>query len=95
MHCNSAPGGQHFTAAMGTKRALLLPSPSALRVANPDLEREIAERKSAESDIRRLNKQLEERVAKRTAEQDVAHTVARLKDFSRARELEFLPSPGA
>jgi signal transduction histidine kinase len=145
-------------------QALQLPSPSALRVVNADLEREIAERKSAESDIRRLNEQLEERVAERTVElaasnrilrqtqltamkherlralgemasgiahdvnnalspaalysqllieqhaglsnqareyladihrsvQDVAQTVARLKDFSRARELEFLTSP--
>jgi C4-dicarboxylate-specific signal transduction histidine kinase len=145
-------------------QALQLPSPSALRIANMDLEREVAERKRAESGIRELNERLEARVAERTREledanrilrqaqltvlqherlralgemasgithdinnaltpaalnskllldletnlsdeareclvdihrsvEDVAHTVARLREFYRQREPQFLPAP--
>src|ERR1700761_1449920 len=58
-------------------QALQLPSPSALRVANAELEREIAERKRAEADIRKLNDQLEERVAERTRELEQANSTLR------------------
>jgi signal transduction histidine kinase/ActR/RegA family two-component response regulator len=54
-------------------QALKLPSPSALRIANTELEREIAERTRAESDVRRLNERLEERVAERTQELEAAN----------------------
>lgn len=58
-------------------QALQLPSPSALRVANAELEREVAERKRAEADIRKLNDQLEERVAERTRELEQANSTLR------------------
>jgi C4-dicarboxylate-specific signal transduction histidine kinase len=54
-------------------QALELPSPSALRVANADLEREIAERRRAETKIRRMNEELEHRVAERTRELEAAN----------------------
>lgn len=46
--------------------ALRLPSPSALRSANVDLEREIGERLRAEEDLRRANATLEGRVKELT-----------------------------
>jgi signal transduction histidine kinase/CheY-like chemotaxis protein len=58
-------------------QALQLPSPSALRLANAELEREIAERKRAEADIRRMNDRLEERVAERTRELETANSILR------------------
>jgi signal transduction histidine kinase/ActR/RegA family two-component response regulator len=58
-------------------RALQLPSPADLRVANAELEREIAERKRGESDIRKMNEQLEARVAERTAELEEANRALR------------------
>jgi signal transduction histidine kinase/CheY-like chemotaxis protein len=58
-------------------QALQLPSPSALRAANAELEREIAERKRAEADIRRMNDRLEERVAERTRELESANSTLR------------------
>ena len=57
--------------------ALQLPSPSALRSANAELEREIAERTRAESAIRRLNERLEERVAERTRELEATNRILR------------------
>ena len=47
-------------------QALAVPSPMALKNANLGLEREIAERKRAEDEVRRLNDELEKRVAQRT-----------------------------
>jgi signal transduction histidine kinase len=45
-----------------------LPSPSQMARANLALSREIAERRAAEENVLRINEELEERVAKRTAE---------------------------
>ena len=58
-------------------QALQLPSPAALRTANAELEREIAERKRAEADIRLMNDRLEERVAERTRELEKANSTLR------------------
>jgi signal transduction histidine kinase/CheY-like chemotaxis protein len=58
-------------------QALQLPSPAALRIANADLEREIAERKRAESNVRRINEQLERRVAERTQDLETTNRVLR------------------
>lgn len=58
-------------------QAVQLPSPAALRLANSELEREIAERKRAEADIRRMNDLLEERVAERTRELETANSILR------------------
>jgi signal transduction histidine kinase len=49
-------------------RALALPSPAQLEAANRELARQIAERRQAEEEVRRLNAELEQRVARRTAE---------------------------
>jgi signal transduction histidine kinase/ActR/RegA family two-component response regulator len=57
--------------------ALPIPSPSALRISNAELEREIAERKHAQSALQSLNEQLEERVAQRTSEVDAANRILR------------------
>jgi PAS domain S-box-containing protein len=54
-------------------QALALPSPTALRNANLGLEKEIAERKHAEEEIRRLNAELELRVAERTRQLEAAN----------------------
>jgi signal transduction histidine kinase/CheY-like chemotaxis protein len=58
-------------------QALQLPSPSTLRIANAELEREIADRRRAETEIRRINEQLEERVAERTRELEATNRVLR------------------
>jgi signal transduction histidine kinase/CheY-like chemotaxis protein len=63
-------------------QALQLPSPSALRSSNAELEREIAERTRAEAAIRRLNEQLEERVAERTRELEDANRILRQTQLS-------------
>lgn len=48
-------------------KVLALPSPAQLQAANLALEKEITERKWAESQIRTLNAELEQRVSERTA----------------------------
>jgi signal transduction histidine kinase/CheY-like chemotaxis protein len=58
-------------------QALELPSPSALKIANRELQREIADRKRAESYMRELNEQLEARVAQRTRELEDANRILR------------------
>jgi signal transduction histidine kinase/CheY-like chemotaxis protein len=47
---------------------IALPSPAQLARANQSLAREIEERRTAEGEVRSINEDLEERVAKRTAE---------------------------
>jgi signal transduction histidine kinase/CheY-like chemotaxis protein len=47
---------------------IALPSPSQMARANLSLSREVAERRTAEEKVRRINEELEERVATRTAE---------------------------
>ena len=47
---------------------IALPSPSQMARTNLALSREIAERRAAEEKVLRINEELEERVAKRTAE---------------------------
>jgi signal transduction histidine kinase/ActR/RegA family two-component response regulator len=63
-------------------QALQLPSPSALRIANMDLEREVAVRKRAEADTRELNERLEARVAERTRELEDANRILRQAQFT-------------
>ena len=54
-------------------QALRLPSPLTLERANAGLQREVAERKRAESEVRSLNEALEARVAERTQELHAAN----------------------
>jgi PAS domain S-box-containing protein len=57
--------------------ALSMPSPSALTAANADLAHEVAERRAAEAQIRKLNESLEARIAERTAELSTANQILR------------------
>jgi PAS domain S-box-containing protein len=54
-------------------QALRLPSPLALEQANAGLQREVAERQRAESEIRRMNEALESRVTERTQQLEAAN----------------------
>ena len=47
---------------------IAIPSPAQMARANLSLSREIAERRKVEEEVRRINEDLEERVARRTAE---------------------------
>jgi PAS domain S-box-containing protein len=49
-------------------KAMALPSPTALKWLNTELEQEIANRRQAEEHAQKLNAELEERVTQRTAE---------------------------
>ncbi|MGD0503737.1 MAG: PAS domain S-box protein [Steroidobacteraceae bacterium] len=53
--------------------ALRMPSPSALEEANAELARELAERRAAEAQVRRLNESLEAHITARTAELSAAN----------------------
>jgi PAS domain S-box-containing protein len=68
--------------------ALQLPSPSTLQRANTELERQIAERQRAEDDARRLNDQLEQRVAERTQQLEAANRklLAEARERQRAEQ---------
>jgi PAS domain S-box-containing protein len=54
-------------------QALVIPSPTSLRIANAELQQEIAERKRAEAEVRRLNAELEDRVRERTLELEITN----------------------
>jgi signal transduction histidine kinase len=49
-------------------KLIALPSPAQLEAINAGLEKEVGERKNAEEQVRRMNMELEQRVAERTAE---------------------------
>jgi PAS domain S-box-containing protein len=66
-------------------RALPLPSPERLRVANAELEREITERRSAQEALKRAHDELEFRVWERTAELAEANTQLRAEITERER----------
>lgn len=59
-------------------KALALPSPKQLEAANENLLREVAARRRTEEELQALNRELEQRVAQRTAElADLAETLRR------------------
>jgi PAS domain S-box-containing protein len=64
--------------------AVRLPSPAKLEAANIELQREVADRKRAEGEARRLNEELESRVAERTRQLELANRT--LHDEARERE---------
>src|SRR5262245_9486588 len=53
--------------------ALRLPSAASLREANLELDRQIHDRERAEAEVRRMNMELESRVAQRTQELEAAN----------------------
>lgn len=69
-------------------RALSLPSPESLRTAMADLEKEIRIRQKAEEEIRRLNQDLEHRVAMRTMQLEAANAGLEMEVFERRRAEE-------
>lgn len=69
-----------------------IPSPEQLRISNRNLEHEIAERKSAEAEIRRLNADLEKRVEERTQELREANRLLRESEARLQEVLDGAPT---
>ena len=69
---------------------IALPSPSQLATANARLASEVEERREAEAEVRRINQDLEERVASRTAALAESELNARQLAEDRARAAESL-----
>jgi signal transduction histidine kinase len=65
-------------------KAILLPSPTQLRLTNEQLQQEIVERKRAEEAQQRMHGELERRVQERTAELASANTSLRAEIVARA-----------
>ena len=68
-------------------KLITLPSPSQLASVNRKLAREIEERRAAEGSVRRINEELESRVASRTASLERALEELR-REMTRRQELE-------
>ncbi|MEP6669644.1 MAG: PAS domain S-box protein [Chthoniobacter sp.] len=71
-------------------QALLVPSPKQLQSINRALEEEVVTRRSAEEKLRELNSELEDRVARRTADLQAANVELRglLEERKRAEEAQ-------
>lgn len=69
-------------------RVRLLPSPELLRQQNALLATEVAERKVAEAEVRRLNEELERRVADRTRELQQANEDLRQFTWAASHDLQ-------
>jgi len=67
--------------------ALAIPSKEAVEAINRDLEAQIGHRRDAESALRRLNAELEQRVQERTAELETTNEVLR-REMAEHREAE-------
>jgi len=76
-------------------RALLLPSPSQLRAANQELEKENAERRRAEAEQQVAHNELELRVQQRTAELARANEQLQAEILERRRAETFYESKPA
>ncbi|MBI2236408.1 MAG: hypothetical protein HYU60_05555 [Magnetospirillum sp.] len=66
-------------------KALALPGPAQWEAVNRDLHDEVSERREAEAEVRRLNAELERRVAERTAELAAANAELRTEVETRQR----------
>lgn len=71
-------------------KALAIPSPSQLSDVNRRLSREVEARTKAEDDLRRLNAELEQRVAQRSAELNASNEQLRSEIAERIRTEEAL-----
>jgi PAS domain S-box-containing protein len=70
--------------------ALRVPSPSALEESNAELASEVAERRAAEAQVRKLNESLEARIAERTADLSAANRILRSEMEVRKQSDELL-----